>query len=89
MNYDYEKVLADVVNDIRADKSIMQPWKNKAMARIQEAAVFVDHGKKISLAKPPEGLPSAGPKFPTPQPLGCICQPDMPPRKDCPVHGRV
>lgn len=41
----YDKTVTDLVKAIKQDKSIIQPWRNKAVARLEEAQAFVRMGK--------------------------------------------
>ena len=43
MNYDQQ--INNLAETIKADKSIIQPWRNKAVARLEEAQAFVRMGK--------------------------------------------
>jgi hypothetical protein len=73
VNYDQE--ITDLVGAIKADKSIIQPWRNKATARLEEAQAFVRMGKTSSSLKAE-----------TMAEIGCICT-ALGRRKDCPIHG--
>jgi hypothetical protein len=81
---DYDAAINDVVTFLKQDKRISQPWRNYATKHFQEGLADVRMGLAESGVQPP---PADAPVFPTPQPIGCICSPDMPPRRDCPVHG--
>jgi hypothetical protein len=85
MNYD--QYVQEIVDVIKADKAIVQPWRNKAVARLEEAQAFIHEGKTTTYREAPGGLPTmqfAGPSTTAGQ---CVCTLGMPPRKDCPVHG--
>jgi len=89
MNYDQE--IQDIVANIKSDKSIVQPWRNKAMARLEEAQAFIRMGKTTSLEKPDD--PPGANRFPIPNhvselnnPNRCTCAPlEIDPT--CPIHG--
>ena len=70
MNYD--AAIQELIDVIKADKSILQPWRNKAVARLEEAQAFVMKGK-MTTYREPEGLV-------------CTCRTGMA-DKNCPVHG--
>lgn len=80
MNYDQE--ITDLVEAIKADKSIVQPWRNKASARLEEAQAFVKYGKGLSLMPAPYGM--------EPHTIAdmraCTCPPGAR-DKTCAVHG--
>lgn len=66
----------DLITATKADKSIAQPWRNKAVARLEEAQAFVEKGQRTTHVKPPEGMPVNGvpPRGETPpRPVGCEC----------------
>lgn len=70
MNYDSE--INKLAEEISADKSIIQPWRNKAKARLEEVQAFVRMGKSSA--------------YPTNTEPVCVC-PVGGKRKDCPIHG--
>jgi hypothetical protein len=41
---DYNRNISELIDAIKADKSILQPWRNKAVARVEEAQAFVRMG---------------------------------------------
>lgn len=51
----YNQPINDLVEEIKLDKSILQPWRNKAIARLQEAQAFVWMGSKVSNTPVDEG----------------------------------
>jgi len=51
LNYDQE--INKIVEAIKADKSIAQPWRNKASARLEEVRAFVRMGLQTTYAKNP------------------------------------
>jgi len=60
MNFDYE--INRIMEAVKTDKSIVQPWRNKAAARLEEAQAFVRMGMTTTNMKPPENcscLPGA------------------------------
>lgn len=48
MNYDEQ--INNIVIAIKGDKAIIQPWRNKAASRLEEAQAFVRMGKTTSNA---------------------------------------
>ena len=90
MNYDHE--LQRIITAIKADKGIVQPWRNKALARLQEVQAFIHEGQHTSNLKPPEGteLTSYGTaKLPNVlEGRECIC-PAGGIHRRCPVHGEL
>lgn len=87
MNYDEQ--INELVTAIKIDKAIIQPWRNKAVARLEEAQAFVRMGKtstrivdEAAYFRTPEGAGI--------QPVrtnGCIC-PEGALDSLCPVHGQ-
>lgn len=81
MNYDSE--INELVNSLKEDKTIIQPWRNKAISRLEEVQAFIRMGK--TTAYQPKGDPNQI----IPGPLGgrtCSCSTEV--RKvNCPVHG--
>lgn len=70
MNYDQE--LNAIAEEVKTDKSIVQPWRNYALKAANEMQAFIKMGKTTSpLQPPPEAV--------------CTCPPGG--RKaSCPVH---
>lgn len=96
MNYD--EAITQMINELKADKSIAQPWKNYATSDLLRVQAVIRMGKTVTKQEPPADMQIGDPKNPAmafagPKPeqrfIGgpCICQPDMPPRLDCPMHG--
>ena len=79
---DYDAAITEIVDVLKADKAVVQPWKNYALKAANEMQAFVRMGLTTTNRQPPDA-----PVFPRPKPIGCICTDDMPPRRDCPVHG--
>ena len=81
MNH-YELAINDLIEHIKADKGIVQPWRNKAISRMEEATAFIRMGLTTTYREPdgPAPMKFAGPK------LECICT-ELGKRKDCPFHG--
>lgn len=80
MNYD--AAIQEIIDVIKADKSIVQPWRNKASSRLEEVQAFVRMGKTTT-NRQPDDLPPM--EFARPD-WKCICT-ELGKRKDCPVHG--
>jgi len=70
MNYD--QTIQQVIKLIKEDKSIIQPWRNKAVARLEETQAFIKMGKTSTYEKE--------------EPV-CTCPPVGGIRRTCPVHG--
>ena len=65
MNYDQE--INKLVEAIKADKSIVQPWRNKAVSSLEESQAFVRMGKQMVYRFSNEEIPLAGK-------VECICE---------------
>jgi hypothetical protein len=52
----YDKRIYDLISDIKADKSIHPQWRNKAVARIDEAHAFIEKGQRTTSMKAPQGM---------------------------------
>src|SRR5438067_6521027 len=81
---DYEAAFNDIITVMEADKNLKLPYKNYAIADAWRLLAVIRMAIDVPAALPPDA-----PVFPRPHPLGCICADDMPPRKDCPVHGTL
>ncbi len=81
---DYDAYITELTDVLKQDKSVVQPWRNKSVARLQEVQAFIRMGKSTTNRKP-DDHPAM--QFAGPTQSQCICTPGMPPRKDCPVHG--
>lgn len=77
MNYDQQ--ITKLIMDVKADKAIIQPWRNKATARLEEAQAFIRMGKHSSNQMPPEGQRIDAN-------TACTC-PIGANATDCPQHG--
>ncbi len=90
MNYDSE--INRLVEAIKADKSIIQPWRNKAVARAEECQAFVRMGLTTASAKVGTNYPmSLDPQSPPweanlKSANDCICPPGAV-DDQCPIHG--
>jgi hypothetical protein len=80
MNH-YELALNDLIEHIKADKSIVQPWRNDAIANMRRAVAFIDKG----LTTAPAHLVQTAERDGQPVMSLCTCPPGGR-RKDCPVH---
>lgn len=78
MNH-YELAINDIIEHVKADKGIVQPWRNKAIARMEEAQAFIRMGLTTTYQQPPQGATVS-------QTFTCIC-PTGGIRRDCPMHG--
>ena len=72
----YEIAIDDMIEHIKADKSIIQPWRNDAIAQLRRAKAFIRMGLTSTNRT---DLPS------DPEPT-CTC-PEGGTRKSCPLHG--
>lgn len=77
----YDVAIRDIIGYVREDKTIIQPWRNKAVARLEEAQAFVRMGKTSvnNLPEPPATMTA-------PTVNTCTC-PVGARDKLCPVHG--
>jgi len=75
----YTPAINTFIEQIKADKSIVQPWRNYALKHLQEALAEIRMGLTTSNAKPDE------PADPIVQTF-CTC-PAGGRRRDCPAHG--
>lgn len=86
MNYDQE--ITKLINEIKADKSIIQPWRNKAAARLEEVQAFVRMGRGTSNLQAPFPV---HPGQINGRVQGCNGNCDLSPNGlvdgNCPVHG--
>jgi len=53
MNHD--ATIQAIIKDIKADVSIVQPWRNYAIKSMNEAQAFVRMGKTTTYAEAPQG----------------------------------
>ena len=88
---DYDQSIQEIISVLKADKSVIQPWRNYAIKHLMEAQAHVKMGLTTTNREPDDhpamqfaGPVKGGADIAAPQ---CICTPGMPPRKDCPVHG--
>lgn len=80
MNYDQR--FAQLIADVKADKSVTQPWRNKAIGRLDEAQALLEKGQRMTNLQPPAGF---GPDIGGPV-VTCMCLPGTR-NKSCPTHG--
>lgn len=85
MNYDAQ--ITDLITAIKADKSIIQPWRNYAIKAANEMISFIEKGQRTTNMRPHEGMTDVQRNYYNSPPVNaCICFPGMT-RLDCPVHG--
>lgn len=77
----YDLALNDIIEHIKADKGIVQPWRNYAIKHLMEAQAHICKGLSTAPAHlvqmaEHEGAPVMG---------VCIC-PEGGRHKNCPVH---
>ncbi len=88
---DYEQAINYIVTFLKQDKRMAQPWRNYTAKHLMEAIATARMGLTTTNRDVPEDLVQPyildPPVFPRPHPTGCICSDDMPPRRDCRVHG--
>lgn len=84
----YEQQINRIIETLKADKSIVQPWRNKATARLEESMAFVRMGRTTTGIKPPADM-QPGRVEGSSGPYGCICErPGVAPfNPDCSIHG--
>jgi hypothetical protein len=61
---DYDDAITQVVDVLKADKSIVQPWRNYAIKAAAEMQAFVRMGLTATNRQPPDV-----PVFPRPHPV--------------------
>jgi len=89
MNYDQH--LTELIDGLKADTKLAQPYKNYLLSDAKRLQVSIRGTQTIAIQQPPPDIANqpAPMQFAGPGTAGsCICLPDMPPRKDCPVHGK-
>lgn len=87
MNDIYTPAINTFIEQIKGDKSIVQPWRNYALKHLGEALADIHEGQRVTNLTPPEGTPGMVDTAAAVKTGMCICDPDMPPRKNCVVHG--
>lgn len=75
------------IEDLTTDKTIPADERNYMLADAKRIRMSVRGWIGITVQKPPRDIES----FPAFEvlPENCICDPNMPPRKNCPVHGKA
>lgn len=79
MNYD-EQITA-MIAAIKADKDLMQPYKNYAVADAHRLQAVIRMARTTTMQKPPEG------SYGNPKPDQCICGSNVVANPRCPIHG--
>ena len=74
---DYNRNISELIEAIKADKSILQPWRNKAIARVEEAQAFV----RMGLTSTTRTADQVSSDKSCTCPVGAI-------RSDCPIHSQ-
>lgn len=64
------------------DKGIHPKWRNKAVARLEEAQAFINQGLRGDIAEPDLGASAAALVGSV-----CICRPGTI-NNNCPIHGK-
>jgi hypothetical protein len=82
----YDKLINDLVEAIKADKAIIQPWRNKAVARLEESQAFVRMGRSSSSRQGELTYNQVVATENNFNHAGCIC-PTGAVANECPVHG--
>lgn len=80
MNYD--EIITNLVEAIKADKSLIQPFKNYAASDLLRVQAIVRMAKQTSLLEPPIDAVTG---FDNPD---CTC-PSGAIDKQCPIHGPI
>lgn len=81
MNYQSE--IERIKAALKADKAIIQPWRNKAMSQLENAQAFIRSGNELTYRQQDGRVDGNAPVAAAGQ---CICKPGMIARA-CPVHG--
>jgi hypothetical protein len=81
---DITKQIQSVIDALKADKSIAQPWRNYAVSDASRLLAVVEKGLKTSNLTPPPEVQS-GTSEPTVD--TCTCTPGGKLNVNCPVHG--
>jgi hypothetical protein len=74
--------IQDIITMLKDDKSCVQPWRNKAIARLEESIAFIEKGHNTTNLKPPAGLPTDAARQ-------CTCLAPDAINASCPIHGRA
>src|SRR5256885_8922242 len=87
-NMHYDQYIQELVDVLKADKSIVQPWRNYAIKHFQEGLADVHMGKATTNREPVEydvSYPGGkdGEALYTPK---CTCPPGGI-KRTCPLHG--
>ena len=69
---DYDQSIQEIISVLKADKSVIQPWRNYAIKHLMEAQAHICKGLSTTYREPEQRV--------------CTC-PEGGMRKDCPVHG--
>jgi len=77
----YDSQINQIVERLKTDKTVVQPWRNKAVARLQEAQAFVRMGQTTTYQSPNKVTGDNEP----PVAGVCTCPPGAL-DQDCPVH---
>lgn len=80
---DVQKQTEQLISDLKADKSIAQPWKNYAVSDAMRLLAVIEKGKRVTNRTPP---PDVAAKAQQSQ-AGCTCEPGKKASVNCPVHG--
>ena len=81
MNTDVTKQTEQLIEGLKADKSIAQPWKNYAISDASRLLAIIEKGKRVTNRTPPPEMPQHE------EVAGCTCQPGRKADVSCPVHG--
>jgi hypothetical protein len=75
----YDAAFTTFIEQMKLDKDVAQPWRNKAISRMQEAQAFIHMGLTVTNRKPDDE--DWVENFACTCPAGGI-------KRDCPVHGK-
>lgn len=82
----YDPAFHSLIEAVKADKDIAQPWRNKVVSRLDEVQAILEKGQRMTNIKPPVGTPEPL-HTPTGEPMNCVC-PEGAIDTACPVHGK-
>lgn len=81
---DVTKQIQQLIVDLKADKSIAQPWKNYAISDASRLQAVIEQGKRSTNQTPPPEVAAQAQRGAVD---GCICTPGKKASVNCPVHG--
>lgn len=85
---DYDSTINELVGSLQSDKSLMQPYKNYAVADARRLQAVIQMARTTTRQTPPPDMPSDANRFPVPKIESCTCK-SMEIDPKCPVHGQA